>query len=465
MIRLLRSFAVFTAAICISFMHLAVSLSAKAETNIYVVLDGSGSMWGQVDGVSKVETALGTLYKAVEKFPEDSNAGLVAYGHRQEKNCQDVETLLSLSPLDKQKFIDGTQNFMPKGKTPIAHSLEYTAKQFTNNDAVNSIVLISDGIETCGGDPCATVKSLREEQGMNVDFHVIGFDLKEDDQKQLQCIAEEGNGKFINANNTQALEEAFEQVTETVKVKVQEYKAKPKPEIQEQVAGDIYFEDSFDLDLGEENWVVQEENPHFYVVSDGHLNIGADTTPQNIILVNRPLPESDWQATLKFGGDISTGQERFKFGLYEDPENFLMAEVKLDYYRHHDDQEIYLYITGKLGGKDVKTEEILMLEWKPCETEEEIKKYKDKYTCRDSKYYFKDFFKNNFGEIQLIKEGAKIKARAKFEYEYDKGWIETPELPLFKPFGKIGLTFSSGDDETSTAKFDHIKIENLGAAQ
>ena len=109
--------------------------------------------------------------------------------------------------MDKQKFIDGTQKFTPKGKTPIAHSLEYTAKQFSNNDAVNSIVLISDGVETCGGDPCAAVKSLRGDQGLNIDFHVIGFDLNEEDQKHLQCIAEEGNGKFITANNTQALED------------------------------------------------------------------------------------------------------------------------------------------------------------------------------------------------------------------------------------------------------------------
>jgi len=55
-----------------------VAVPAQAETNIFVVLDGSNSMWGQVDGTSKIETALSTLYTSVEDFPANANAGLIA---------------------------------------------------------------------------------------------------------------------------------------------------------------------------------------------------------------------------------------------------------------------------------------------------------------------------------------------------------------------------------------------------
>ena len=74
MIRLFNSLMILLAFFCIHLMHLAVPSAVKAETNIYVVLDGSGSMWGQVDGVTKVETALGTLYKAVEKIKRLRNS-------------------------------------------------------------------------------------------------------------------------------------------------------------------------------------------------------------------------------------------------------------------------------------------------------------------------------------------------------------------------------------------------------
>jgi len=170
------------------------------EGNLMFILDASGSMWGQVEGKAKITIAKEVLASLIEDLPEGLNVGLVAYGHRRKGDCNDVEELVPLGLLDKQKLIKKIKALSPKGKTPITLSVKLTAEKLKTLEDETTIILVSDGKETCAGDPCALVKELKES-GIRFVMHVIGFDVTEEERKQLECIAEAGGGTYYSAKN------------------------------------------------------------------------------------------------------------------------------------------------------------------------------------------------------------------------------------------------------------------------
>src|SRR5690606_2544438 len=80
--------------------------AAAAAEDVVIVYDASGSMWGQIDGVSKLEIPREVMADLVQAWSADTNLGLVAYGHRSEGDCGDIETLITPGPLDRASFID-----------------------------------------------------------------------------------------------------------------------------------------------------------------------------------------------------------------------------------------------------------------------------------------------------------------------------------------------------------------------
>lgn len=78
---------------------LAVQVHAQessAPSPIIFIYDASGSMWGQIDGISKMEIATDVLTTSINNFPENQNVGLVSYGHRREGDCRDVEFMVGM---------------------------------------------------------------------------------------------------------------------------------------------------------------------------------------------------------------------------------------------------------------------------------------------------------------------------------------------------------------------------------
>src|SRR5690606_39849834 len=92
----------------------------SAAEDVVIVYDASGSMWGQIDGVSKSEIAREVMADLVNGWSDGTNLGLVAYGHRSEGDCGDIETLIEPGPLDRASFIDTVNAIRPRGKTPIS---------------------------------------------------------------------------------------------------------------------------------------------------------------------------------------------------------------------------------------------------------------------------------------------------------------------------------------------------------
>ena len=139
--------------------------------------------------------------------------GLVAYGHRRKGDCDDVEELMPLGLLEKKKMIANIQALSPKGKTPISRSVRLTAERLKSLEDETTIILVSDGKETCDPDPCGLVKSLKAS-GIKFVMHVIGFDVTEEEREQLECMATAGGGHYYTAGNAGEFLAAAREVVE-----------------------------------------------------------------------------------------------------------------------------------------------------------------------------------------------------------------------------------------------------------
>ena len=184
-----------------------------ASGNIVFILDASGSMWGQVEGAAKIAIAKEVLAGLVKELPDDSTVGLVAYGHRRKGDCDDVEELIPLGPLNKEKMIAKIRTLNPKGKTPINRSVRLTAERLKKLGDETTIILVSDGKETCDPDPCGLIKDLKNA-GIKFIMHVIGFDVTEEEREQLECMAKAGGGQYYTAGNAEEFLVAAREVVE-----------------------------------------------------------------------------------------------------------------------------------------------------------------------------------------------------------------------------------------------------------
>jgi hypothetical protein len=216
------------AVILVFMMLLPASAISADKSLIFYILDGSGSMWGRVDGRLKIQVAKEVMNTLLSETPDDIQCGIMIYGHRKKGDCSDIEIIIPIGKLNKEGAIDKIKRITPKGKTPISDSIAMAIDKIKGTEYASTIVLVSDGIETCGKDPCALTRSLKES-GINFVMHVVGFGVKGGAAKQLACIAEAGGGKYFSTSNATDLLAALNQIKESV-VEKKEIKAPPAEE-------------------------------------------------------------------------------------------------------------------------------------------------------------------------------------------------------------------------------------------
>lgn len=192
---------------------LAIPLSAQQRTML--VLDGSGSMWGQVAGVPKINLARDVVGTLLGTLPDEAELGLVAYGHRREGDCSDIETLVPPGPRQHEAVATAIAELTPRGKTAMAEAVRHAAEALKEGQGPSTVILISDGIETCTPDPCAVTHALAQARAA-LKVHVVGFDVSEEQaQEQMRCMAESTGGDFIVAHDAETLQTALHEVTQT----------------------------------------------------------------------------------------------------------------------------------------------------------------------------------------------------------------------------------------------------------
>lgn len=193
----------------ILFASAPVALAQSAPDTL-VVLDASGSMWGQIDGRTKIEIARETLSTVLSEASPDMNIGLIAYGHRQRGACSDIETLVPMGPARQTvpRMIDVARRINPIGKTPLSDAVRIAAEEMNYTENAATVVLITDGIETCDADPCALGAEL-ERRGIDFTAHVVGFGLTGDEGRQVACLAENTGGRYFPADDADQLVDAL----------------------------------------------------------------------------------------------------------------------------------------------------------------------------------------------------------------------------------------------------------------
>lgn len=193
---------------------------AETGRSIALVLDASGSMNAKLpDGATRIDAAKGAVGDLVGKLSGDTRLALRVYGHQsptQQKNCKDTELLVGFDRAanNKSAVIAASRGIRAQGYTPITHVLKLAAEELSKeNVASRAIVLVSDGKETCAGDPCATARALAHADAKLV-VHTIGLGVDAAARYQLQCIASVARGIYVGADSTAELAAALGRTAE-----------------------------------------------------------------------------------------------------------------------------------------------------------------------------------------------------------------------------------------------------------
>ena len=301
-------------------------LSQDNGSNVMFIFDSSGSMKKLIkSGETRSEAAKRALVAALGKMPADAKLGLFMYGHRRAKDCSDIEMVSPPGTSDSKGIAQKILKSQPKGETPIAAALEAVAFYFAPlKGQSNSVVLVTDGIEECKGDPCAAARAIRDA-GIGLKVHVVGFTLSAEQRQTLQCVADETGGKYFDAQDAEGLSGALAEVQKAV--------VEPPPAPPEPVRERVFFDDFDGTDLSE-HWLVNNPNPDGYIVENGNLlmvngEVGGFNTTNgaNIIQLERDLPDEDWDIHMTFAGKFKTLRDIIQVGLRTDDKNYLSASV------------------------------------------------------------------------------------------------------------------------------------------
>lgn len=239
-------------------------LVGLAQSDLLFILDASGSMKQVTAGKSQIDAAKEALKLALNDIQDGSNVGLRVYAHREnqadkEKSCVDTELMVPIGVDTKDKIKSILDSIDPKGYTPISYSLEQAKNDFDlTKESKKTIILLSDGEETCGGDPAATIKKLIDE-GFNVTLHVIGFNVDEKTRSQLKAAALAGNGEYFDVKDVNELTQALSEATKKSYVI-----EKSKTVYGKEIRGGDSFETAVPLETGVEYRLDHHQKSHEY---------------------------------------------------------------------------------------------------------------------------------------------------------------------------------------------------------
>lgn len=199
----------------------------KKNYNVAILLDASGSMGALENGKTRMELAKEAINQFVDSLPEKAKVSLTVYGHKgtgdeadKEVSCSTVEQVYSLSVYDSKEFTNALGKFNPAGWTPMTKAVEQAMVNLESHDGsenTNIIYLVSDGIETCGGNPVQAMEKL-SDSNLSPVVQIIGYQVNNDGLTQLKEMARAANGQFINVQNQEDLKAEFKRTTEMAEV-------------------------------------------------------------------------------------------------------------------------------------------------------------------------------------------------------------------------------------------------------
>jgi Ca-activated chloride channel homolog len=212
--------------LCLSIAQAQVQIQRPPEkTRMLFLLDASGSMYANWGNSIRMDIAKNMLVDLVDslKADKDLELALRVYGHQYHlryKNCQDSKLEVPFAAANHDRLIAKLKQIQPSGVTPIAYSLEQAANDFTQDPNYrNVVIIITDGIESCGGDPCAVSLALQEKNIFLKPF-VIGLGMDKDYKEEFACVGQYYDARDVN-DFREVLNKILKQSLETTTVSVE----------------------------------------------------------------------------------------------------------------------------------------------------------------------------------------------------------------------------------------------------
>ncbi|MBL0136959.1 MAG: VWA domain-containing protein [Bacteroidetes bacterium] len=180
-------------------------------TRIEFLFDASQSMYGRWQSGAKIDIARSLMNKVLDslRYIDNIELALRVYGHQKPyppQDCDDSRLEVPFSKGNISSIQQVLKNLVPKGTTPIAKSLELCGNDFPQSPSRNIIILVTDGIEECGGDPCAISQAL-QKKGIFLKPFVIGMGIDETWKKTFECV-----GRYFDATNEVTFKQALDVV-------------------------------------------------------------------------------------------------------------------------------------------------------------------------------------------------------------------------------------------------------------
>jgi von Willebrand factor type A domain len=203
-----------------------------ADRSVLLILDASGSMNARLqNGETRIAVAQRAIKGVAGFIPAQAQLSLRMYGAQSaasQKNCQDTHLAVPFGPASAAggaiaTIVDGTK---AQGYTPIAYSLGQAANDFPADAKERVIVLVSDGKETCAGDPAVAAKALA---GKGITVHTVGFIVDTAARGQLQAISRATGGTYFDAPVGPELPETLKSALNACKTRVVTLPPKPQP--------------------------------------------------------------------------------------------------------------------------------------------------------------------------------------------------------------------------------------------
>jgi len=184
--------------------ELAFAFEHTAST-FFMILDTSSSMGEPIDGSTKIEVAKSVIIDLLDNLPDGALVGMRVFA-----GCEKSRLISEVEPLNRQWLSNEVRTIIASGTTPLAYALEKTKEDLAGITDPQLVLLISDGMETCGGDPVAAAEDL-VRAGYNLRIHVVGFDVRFNTaaREQLIEIAQSTGGTYFDAQNSDELRQAL----------------------------------------------------------------------------------------------------------------------------------------------------------------------------------------------------------------------------------------------------------------
>lgn len=199
----------------------AMAEAPSCTDDAIIVFDASGSMSGMLrtgvreSRIDRVRRALEIILPEIERH---RNLGLIVYGPvigadlQVEPQCTNIEMRVAPQPAAAAQIISEVNNLVPSGVTPLTDAIEMAALALGYRQKPATVLLFTDGQETCGGQPCQTVRRLVSE-ARGLTMHVVNYAIRDPYGIQAQfgsaCIAEESGGIYVPAETLEELVAAF----------------------------------------------------------------------------------------------------------------------------------------------------------------------------------------------------------------------------------------------------------------